>query len=64
MPPFIHVGELFDNYLIIVDKGVALLLLFGYLALAFFCMYLANKPQPKPSAALWNYTGPRRRRRR
>jgi hypothetical protein len=51
--PFINVGELFGNYLIIVEKGVAWMLALSYLLLAIYAMYLANKPQPVPSKALW-----------
>lgn len=49
--PFIKIGELFDNYVIVVDKGTAVLLLAAYGALLMLVPYLANLPQPKP---VWN----------
>jgi hypothetical protein len=46
---FIHFGELWGNYVMVVDKGDAVLLAFAYLALILAIPYLANKPQPVPN---------------
>lgn len=47
--PFIKIGELLDNYIIVVDKGVAVMLVLAYLALLASVPMLANRPQPVPA---------------
>lgn len=46
--PFIKIGELFGNYVIVVDKADAVLLAIAYLALFMAIPYLANLRQPTP----------------
>lgn len=50
MPP-IKIGELFGNYVIVVDKADAVLLFIGYMVLLAAIPYLANLRQPTPR---WN----------
>lgn len=49
--PFISISELFGNYVIVIDSGLAVFLAFAYFALAMSVPYLANRPQPVPH---WN----------
>ena len=46
--PFIKIGELFGNYVIVVDKADAVLLAIAYLTLLMAIPYLANIKQPVP----------------
>ena len=49
--PFIKIGELFGNYVIVVDKADAVLLAFAYLLLLMAIPYLANIKQPRPKVS-------------
>ncbi|MGW0682943.1 hypothetical protein ACWD2L_06215 [Streptomyces sp. NPDC002754] len=48
MPPFMWIGDLFGNYVVVVEHGWAVLLAFAYLALTMSVPYLANLPQLTP----------------
>ena len=40
-------------YLIAIEQGLAVLWLIGVAALGVLCMWLANRPQPRPDDIKW-----------
>jgi hypothetical protein len=52
MNPF-RVGELMDNYIIVISKSDAILTILTTVALGIFVMWSANRQMPTPQPAAW-----------